>query len=132
MSVLPAAKRRVLVAEDDRGLRETTTDILTAEGYDVLGAPDGRAALDLLAGSDVDVLVLDLAMPRMSGVELLESINVPPPTVIICSALAYYDASEVREQVGSKVFRLLFKPVPPARLITAVAEALREWDAHEG
>ena len=121
---------KVLVAEDDRGLRETTSDILTGEGFDVVEAADGEAALAVLAGASVDVLVLDLAMPRVNGVEVLRRIEGPPPVVIVCSALVLFDEDELREQVGYKLFRVLRKPVRPEELISAVAQASDDAGDH--
>ena len=113
----------MLIAEDDEGVRETTTDILTGEGYEVLEAADGEAALAVLAGSSVDVLLLDLAMPRLNGVEVLRQIEAPPPAVIVHSALALFHEEDVRREAGQKLFCVLRKPVAPAELISAVARA---------
>jgi len=126
--LVPRMRRRILIAEDDKGLRESLNELLSAEGYVVLEAEDGRVALDLLAGSPVDVLLLDLAMPRVNGVELLRSIHPPPPVVIIYSALSYFEPEEVQRQVGAKVFKALRKPVPPNELLDVVAASVEELD----
>jgi len=128
---LPDIRRRVLIADDNAGLRESLNDLLSAEGYVVLEAEDGKAALDLLAGSPVDVLLLDLAMPRIDGMELLRRIDPPPPVVIIYSAFAYFQPKEVTRQVGSKVFRALHKPVSPSELLEALAASIEELDEHD-
>ena len=117
---------RVLIADDDRGLRETTSEILTAEGYEVVEAADGEEALVVLNGTSVDVLVLDLAMPGVDGVEVLRRINAPPPVVIVCSALALFDEGDLHRQAGHKLFRVLRKPVAPHELISAVSEATQD------
>lgn len=133
----PASTRLVLIVEDYEGTRETLAEIMKTQGYLVMEAADGQAALDVLSASPVDVLILDLAMPRVNGVELLRQIDPPPPVVVICSAFEYYPAleyyllDEVRSQVGSKVFRSLRKPVAPARLISAVADAIEELERYD-
>ena len=116
-------RSRVLIAEDDQGLRETTNDILTGEGYEVLEAANGEEALAVLAGSSVDVLILDLAMPRLNGVEVLRQIDPPPPVVIVHSALALFHEDDLRREAGHKLFCVLHKPVPPAELLSAVSRA---------
>ena len=63
---------RVLVAEDDRGLRETLSRGLRESGYTVDAVPDGRAAIEYLRGYDYEVVVLDWRMPRVSGLEVLQ------------------------------------------------------------
>ena len=109
-------------------MRRTLSEILEYEGYETIGAADGRDGLKALADHQVDILLLDLAMPNVSGVELLQQIEVPPPVVIVHSAFAYYTPEEVEYQVGRKVFLSLRKPVPAADLLAAVAEAAKELD----
>ncbi len=125
---VPRIRRRVLVAEDNSALRESLDDLLSAEGYIVVEAEDGEAALDLLADSPVDVLLLDLAMPRIDGLELLRRIEPPPPVVVIYSAFEYFEPREVEQEVGAKVFRALRKPVSPSQLIDTVAASIMELD----
>ena len=120
--------RCVLIVEDNPAMRRTLSEILEYEGYETIGAADGRDGLKVLADHPVDILLLDLAMPNVSGVELLQQIEVPPPVVIIHSAFAYYTPEEVEHQVGRKVFLSLRKPVPAADLLAAVAEAAEELD----
>ena len=120
--------RLVLVADDHQALRETLAHIMADEGYLVMEAEDGQAALDALAISPVDVLVLDLAMPNVDGIALLRRIDSPPPVVIVYSAFEYYTPDDVQSQVGSKVYRSLRKPVAPAVLVSVVADAMEELD----
>jgi two-component system response regulator MprA len=58
---------RILLADDDRAIREALTRALTLEGYDVVQAPDGAAALTLIESSQPDVAVLDVMMPNVDG-----------------------------------------------------------------
>ena len=62
---------RVLVVEDERDLNRILTKTLSAEGYSVDACCDGLEALDYLSGAQYDVIVLDVMMPRMDGMELL-------------------------------------------------------------
>jgi len=122
------SRRLVLIAEDHEAMRESLAEIMRGQGYLVLEAQDGQEALGVLLDRPVDVLILDLAMPRMDGMELLRQIDPPPPVVIIYSAFEYYTPDEVQSQVGSKVFRSLQKPVAPVHLVSAVADAIEELD----
>ena len=115
----------VLIAEDDASLRETLAEILELEGHECRLAGDGETALSMLVGDDIDVLVLDLHMPRRDGVSLLREIDPPPPAVVIYSAFEFFSPEEVEQAVGSKVFRWLRKPSPPAQLVAAVNAAIR-------
>ncbi len=67
----------ILVVEDDIALREVYEDILIAEGHRVRTAADGRDALSMLT-SDVDLVITDLNMPRMSGAEFLALLRESP------------------------------------------------------
>lgn len=116
----------ILIAEDDEPLRSTLAELLTTDRHCVLEAGDGEAALEVLRDGDVDVLVLDLHMPKMDGVELLNTIDVPPPAVIVYSAFEFFDAHELRQRLGTKIKESLRKPVPPAVLISAVESACNE------
>jgi CheY-like chemotaxis protein len=121
-------RRRILIAEDHLALRETLRDILATQGYAVFEAQDGLAALEVLHESSIDVLILDLHMPGMDGVEVLRRTDPPPPVVIIHSAFEFYTPQAVRAQVGSKIFRYLRKPVPPVEFLSTVKDALEELE----
>ena len=68
-----AVLSRVLVVDDEVGIRRLMLDLLTDEGYEVRGAQDGLAALDVLRGWTPDVILLDMSMPRMSGEQFLDA-----------------------------------------------------------
>ncbi len=67
----PVRRRRVALADDERNIREILESILSDEGYDVRTASDGLALLELVESFDPDVVLTDLSMPRMSGLEVL-------------------------------------------------------------
>jgi two-component system OmpR family response regulator len=119
----------VLVAEDDDQLRETLKEIMSLSGYRVLEAADGERALEQLSTEHVEVLILDLDMPKVDGLGVLERIDGPRPAVILHSAFEYY-SPELLRQLGmdGKVFRSLRKPVPPPVLISSVEEAVEQLD----
>ena len=84
----------VLVVDDDAGIRESVTEVLTAEGYRVLEAADGAEALSQLSGvAGHCVVLLDLAMPRMNGLEVLAELSrrgqVGRTPVLVMSANAH-------------------------------------------
>jgi len=124
-------RHRVLIAEDDAAVRTTMTEILTTEGYSVTTASDGEEALAALRSQSVDILVLDLHMPVLDGVGVLERIDAPPPYVVVHSAFEYYNPRELKSLLGTKIFGYLRKPVAPSDLMRCLREAaaqLREGD----
>src|SRR2546427_4472972 len=71
----------ILVADDDPGLRESLERTLAREGYRVVVASDGQAALERLQGGGVDLVLTDLKMPGLSGIELLRAAKAIAPDV---------------------------------------------------
>ena len=121
-------ERRVLIAEDDAALRTTLKVLARGQGFSISEAEDGDMALAVLGQLPIDVLILDLAMPKLDGLEVLRRIDAPPPLVIIYSAFEYYSPEHVQSAIGSKVFRSLQKPVPPGQLISVLADAARRLE----
>ena len=72
----PAPDRRpprILVVDDERSMRELLAIVLRREGYEVMLAENGRAAIDLIEREPVDLLISDIKMPDLSGVEVLRA-----------------------------------------------------------
>ena len=76
-----AAPRRILVVDDEPAIRRFLRTSLSAQGYQVADAVNGTDALTLLARGDVDLLVLDLGLPDIDGVDVLQSIRASGPHV---------------------------------------------------
>lgn len=120
---------QVLVVDDDEGIRTTVAEILRSEGYEVDEAEDGDVALEKLSRNDVGVLLLDIRMPRVDGIEVLEALD-EPPVVLLVSAFTVTD--EIRTRTEGKVFEYLRKPVAPDRLIRVVKDGMDEALARSG
>lgn len=71
--------QRILVVEDDLFLRELYADILTAEGYKVETAGDGEEALQKMKVGGYDLVLLDIIMPKMDGLEVMRQVQTTPP-----------------------------------------------------
>jgi CheY-like chemotaxis protein len=113
----------VLVADDNKGILETTAAILRSVGYTVTEAQDGEAALEELAHNPFHVVVLDERMPKLNGTEVVRTLchEAPPPVIVMAST---YDFDpDFRQNIGTRVFKYLKKPVPPKVLIETVGAA---------
>jgi|SRR6476646_4027849 CheY-like chemotaxis protein len=73
----------ILVADDQDSNRELSKELLEAQGYTVIAAPDGAAALAELAKRTIDLVLLDVMMPRMNGFEACERIKANPGTYLV-------------------------------------------------
>ena len=111
----------VLVVDDHEAIRTSVAELLRTAGYSVLEAEDGESALNALSRHHVGAMVLDLRMPGIDGLKVLETISDPPP-VILTSAFSL--ELDEQERVDSKIFVQLVKPFHPRRLIDAVASAI--------
>ena len=110
----------VLVVDDDEDVRTSTGEILSSSGYSVVEAADGQEALEMLGEMDVGVMVLDVQMPRLDGLALLDRLDDPPPTVVL-SAYDYDKGPRSRE---AKILLRLEKPTSPAELLLTIASAI--------
>lgn len=116
---------RVLVVEDDAACRRNFTRTLREAGYAVLGAEDGRQAAAVFHEQGADVIVTDLFMPRMDGIDLLINLMVENPGLpIIAITGAAPDDPRIRAARRFGFLRLLEKPCSRAELTRAVHEAL--------
>lgn len=111
--------RTALVAEDNAALRRVIGVTLKNSGFDVLSACDGAEAWELAQEQDLDLIVTDQQMPRMTGLEfverLRESVRNSATPVILLTAKGYELQSEtLREEYG--VAALLTKPFSPSQL----------------
>ncbi len=124
----PAAARTpvsgtVLLVEDERAVRLVVERALKRGGFNVIMASDGALALDVLGTAAIDILVSDVVMPGIDGVELLEHIQSRRPGLPVVLMSGYADPPQRRalEQVGA-VF--LAKPFTADDLLDAVAAAV--------
>jgi two-component system response regulator HydG len=114
----------ILVADDDPGLRESLERTLTRDGYRVLAASDGRAALERLQGGGVDLILTDLKMPGLSGIELLHAVKAIAPDVDVILLTAFGTIEEAVKAIKDGAYDFLTKPVQRAQLQRVIRQAL--------
>jgi CheY-like chemotaxis protein len=112
----------VLVADDDAAARRSTAEILRRYGMHVTEAADGDVALTQISAGTVGAIVLDVKMPRLGGLELIDALPDPPP-IIVLTAGDWAEEITLRGR-RRKVYALLRKPVQPAELVETVERAL--------
>ena len=119
----------ILIAEDDAGIRRVCMMWLAREGHTVLEAADGQTAMELLQAQDVDLLVSDVEMPRLSGTDLVAWWRVEKKSsrpVIMISAT--YKRSEVDSRMRNYDIQFIPKPFSPLKLTQTVEDLLAGRD----
>ncbi len=98
-----AAPTRVLVVDDERSMRELLSIVLKRDGHEVLVAEDGQRAIDLLKRQRVDILITDIRMPQMSGVDVLREAKQIDPEIIsiVMTAFASTDTAVEALRLGA-------------------------------
>ena len=120
---------RILVVDDDRTTRHVLSKVLTNAGFTTNVAKDGVEALKTLQSKRFDLLLLDVWMPRMNGIELLAKLRTRKtrPRVVVMTS---DDAPEtLLKAVREQAFKYVHKPVESAVLLETVREALAAADA---
>jgi two-component system response regulator PilR (NtrC family) len=117
---LPRDAPRVLVVDDEQSMREWLRILFQRDGFDVLIAEDGLAARDLISREFVDVVLTDIRMPRMDGLELLKTARAIAPDVIVIMMTAHFtrDSDEWRRAREVGAAALLEKPFRDVNMVT--------------
>lgn len=111
---------RLLVVDDEKDMLEVLRDILTQESHEVTTAVSGAQALESFTKGRYDVVVTDLKMPRMGGIELLEEIKRLDPEVMVILLSAYGTVETAVEAVKKGAFDFVTKPLIPKILLAAL------------
>lgn len=112
----------ILVVDDERRQREIYHDILEDEGYSTETAPSGEAALHLLGQKRFDLVITDLNLTGMTGIQLLSEILAADPTVAVVLITGYPSIQSAIEATKKGVYQYLEKPVDRDRLLAVVKD----------
>jgi DNA-binding NtrC family response regulator len=108
--LLKESPPRVLVVDDEPALRRSLARLLLSRGMAVLTADDGRTALEVLSKEPVDVVLLDLVMPNIGGLQVLEHIKATCPEVEAIMMTAFADVETAVASVRAGAYHFLTKP----------------------
>ncbi len=124
MTLRTIGSSRVLIVDDDRGFRHAMGTLLQEAGHLVVQAADGRAALDALGRETFDVLLLDVGLPDMSGLDVLAAVQhlATPPRVVMITA---DDTPEtLLKAIRGQADRYITKPFAPGAILQVVDDVL--------
>jgi two-component system, NtrC family, response regulator HydG len=116
----------ILVVDDDRSNRETLRRILTKAGYEVEDAASGKEALERLRARATSLMLTDLKMPGMDGVELLRASRVVSPDTEVVLMTAYGTVETAVESMKEGAYDFLTKPLKRHEILKAVRKALEK------
>ena len=112
------------MAEDDELTLELLATVLRGEGYEVVTAPDGRAAIERLGEAAFDLVVSDIQMARASGLEILDAVTARSPDTAVVLVTAYAEPGAAMDAIVRGAADYLAKPVDIVALRATVARAL--------
>jgi DNA-binding response OmpR family regulator len=124
VSTTEAVKKTILVVDDDEQIRESLCKVLRSEGYEVVLAADGQEGIDKFDPEHIDLLLLDLNLPRKGGWDIFEritSINSLLPIIIITGRENQYDMA-----AAAGAGALMEKPLDVPFLLQTITELLTE------
>ena len=116
-------RKRVLVVEDDRTLSHALVSLLESAGFSAASAGDGRAALTMIGRNAFDLIILDLGLPRVSGLDVLAEIQKleSPPKVIVVTADE--TPATMLQAIHDRAYQYIVKPAPPKTIVELVEAA---------
>ncbi len=123
--------KRILVVDDEESLRRVTQLKLQQAGYEAATAADGAAALELLARNPQDLIITDMKMPVMSGIELLRKVKEDYPEVIVIVVTAFGTIESAVEAMRLGAYDYLIKPINADALKIVVSRALEHHRLRE-
>jgi PAS domain S-box-containing protein len=116
---------KILIVDDEKSIRWTLAEFLRKTGYEVAEAEDVDAAMGLLRGGGFDVVVTDVILPRVTGVELLRMIHNTSPEVLVVMMTGEPTVETAAEAVRLGAVDYLSKPVDKTSILRVVANAAR-------
>lgn len=124
-------KQKILIIDDDPNIRKTLSDILKVKGYESYAAKDGAEGLSFLEQFPINVAVIDLGLPDVSGLEILSRIKTNSPSIeaIILTGNASLNSAVVATNRGA--FSYLVKPYDADQLMLQIKLALEKQKAQE-
>jgi CheY-like chemotaxis protein len=129
VTVAPGVKRpAVLVVEDDPGIRYLLQFILEQQGHDVVSASDGTEGMALIAGERrADLAILDITLPSIDGLQLLEHLRTSPPwhDIPVLMLTARGDERSVQRALAAGADDYLAKPFDPVELVARLERLVR-------
>ena len=114
--------KKILTVDDSASMRQMVTFTLKGAGYDVVEAVDGKDALSKINGADVGMIITDLNMPNMDGIELIRQVRGLPGLKFIPIVLLTTESQDSKKKEGKEAGATgwIVKPFKPEQLVAVV------------
>lgn len=122
-------KSVILVVDDEPVARQSLSDILRLEGYSVNSAPNGQAAVEFVRTHSVDLMIVDLRMPGMDGLEVVQVVNQSSPDTEVILLTAHGSTETAIQALRLRIHDYLLKPALPPQIIASVKKGLARREA---
>lgn len=122
-------KSNILVVDDEPVARQSMSDILRLEGFAVNSVPNGQAAIEYVRTHPVELLIVDLRMPGMDGLEVVQVVNQISPETEVVLLTAFATTESAIQALRLRIHDYLLKPASPAQVIASVKKGLARRDA---
>ncbi len=117
-------KSSILVVDDEPIARQSLTDILKLEGFNVASVANGQAAVEYVRTHPVDLMVVDLRMPGMDGLDVVQVVNQASPETEVVLLTAHGSTDTAIQALRLRIHDYLLKPAAPAQVIASVKKGL--------
>jgi len=119
---MPTNNKTILLVDDDASLRRVLAHHLTEAGYQVLTAANGKEGLDIFTSQQVEMVITDIQMPELSGLELMRRITVMSPDVIVLVITAFGSIETAVEAMKLGAYDYITKPFNREELLLTVSK----------
>ena len=115
---------RIMVVDDEDGMRLTLEGIIEDEGYDVTGVKDGYQAIELAKEADLGLIFLDVKMPGINGVETYKEIKKISPDTVVVLMTGFSVEDLVKEAIEEGAYAVIYKPFDMHQIMDIVQAVL--------
>jgi len=122
-------KSNILVVDDEPVARQSMSDILRLEGFSVNSVPNGQAAVEYVRTNPVELLIVDLRMPGMDGLEVIQVVNQIAPETEVIVLTAFGTTETAIQALRLRIHDYLLKPASPTQVISSVKKGLVRREA---
>jgi len=125
---------KVLVVDDELELRESLADLVQGFGHEVTTASNGKEALEKVTSQHFDLILLDVRMPEMNGIEVLKNVKVYDPSISVLVLTAHSNLEDAVQSIKLGAFNYLEKPIKSTDVFEAIGKAMeaRKMVRHVG